>query len=85
LLELPELLELEPDEVEPDEPELPLLDDELPVLELVAALVDEPGRASATAPAASTLATPTAAVVAVTLVLARWRAATASRFRLSMT
>ena len=95
LLELPELLELDPDELElvPE-----LLDDELPALvELVPvelapvelALLDEPGRASATAPAASTLATPTVAVVAVTRVRARWRAATAwateSRFRLFIT
>lgn len=67
-----------------------LADDELPALvTLVEALLDEPGRASATAPAASTLATPTVAVVAVTRVVARWRAATArataSRFRLVMT
>jgi hypothetical protein len=67
-----------------------LLDEELPALvELAPALLDEPGKASATAPAASTLATPTVAVVAVTRVLARWRAATArataSRFRLFMT
>lgn len=80
---------------EPDEPEPVLvppvpLEDELPDLAgLGAALLDEPGRASATAPAASTLATPTTAVVVVTRVLARWRAATArataSRFRLFMT
>ena len=64
-------------------PEL-LLDEFVPV----AALLDEPGRASATAPAASTLATPTVAVVATTRPLARWRAATpratASRFGLFM-
>ena len=64
-------------------PEL-LLDEFVPV----AALLDEPGSASATAPAASTLATPTVAVVATTRPLARWRAATpratASRFGLFM-
>ena len=96
-------LELEPDEPElvlpepvlPEpvlpEPVLPEL--ALPVLLLdefvpVEALLDEPGRASATAPAASTLATPTVAVVATTRPLARWRAATprvtASRFGLFM-
>ena len=103
LLELPELVELEPDEPELDdpvleEPELVLPELALPELawpELlldefvpVAALLDEPGRASATAPAASTLATPTVAVVATTRPLARWRAATpratASRFGLFM-
>ncbi len=121
LLELPELVELEPDEPElddpvleepeleledPDVPEVPELDEpELVLPELVppelarpellldefvpvAALLDEPGRASATAPAASTLATPTVAVVATTRPLARWRAATpratASRFGLFM-
>ena len=96
-------LELEPDEPELDEPELdepePVLPElalpelALPVLLLdefvpVEALLDEPGRASATAPAASTLATPTVAVVATTRPLARWRAATprvtASRFGLFM-
>ena len=116
LLELPELVELEPDEPElddpvleepeleledPDVPEVPELDEpelvlpELALPELlldefapVEALLDEPGRASATAPAASTLATPTVAVVATTRPLARWRAATpratASRFGLFM-
>ncbi len=108
LLELPELVELEPDEPELDDPVLeePELDEpelvlpELALPELawpellldefvpVAALLDEPGRASATAPAASTLATPTVAVVATTRPLARWRAATpratASRFGLFM-
>jgi hypothetical protein len=83
VLEEPEL-ELE----DPDVPEVPELDEpelvlpELaPVLLLdecvpVAALLDEPGRASATAPAASTLAAPTVAVVATTRPLARRRAAT---------
>jgi hypothetical protein len=64
-------------------PELPL-DEFVPV----EALLDEPGRVSATAPAASTLATPTVAVVATTRPLARRRAATArataSRFGLFM-
>jgi hypothetical protein len=98
LSELPEPLELEllPELVEPDEPEelvpeepelvLPVLD-ELPGLAVL--LVADPGSASATAPAASTLATPTVAVVVVIRLLARWRAATAratvSRFRLFMT
>ena len=100
LLELPELveLELEPAEPELDEPELVLPELAppelaLPVLLLdefvpVEALLDEPGSASATAPAASTLATPTVAVVATTRPLARRRAATprvtASRFGLFM-
>jgi hypothetical protein len=95
LLELPELveLELEPDEPELDEPELVLPELVLPELLLdefvpVEALLDEPGSASATAPAASTLATPTVAVVATTRPLARRRAATprvtASRFGLFM-
>jgi hypothetical protein len=90
---LPELVEpdepgeLEPAELLPEEPELVLLVlDELPDL---AVLLAGPGSASATAPAASTLATPTVAVVVVIRLLARWRAATAratvSRFRLFMT
>ena len=102
LLELFELLEpfeLELEEPELDEPEplepepvLPLLPEPLEVAEL--ALVDEalpvaPGTTSATAPAASTLATPTVTVVALTRPLARRRAATArdtvSRFGLFMT
>jgi hypothetical protein len=115
-LELPELVELEPDEPElddpvlaepeleldepdvPDVPEVPEPELEepepvLPVLLLdefvpVEALLDEPGSASATAPAASTLAAPTVAVVATTRPLARRRAATprvtASRFGLFM-
>jgi hypothetical protein len=96
-------LELEPDEPELDEPELVLPELVLPELVLpelalpvllldefvpVEALLDEPGSASATAPAASTLATPTVAVVATTRPLARRRAATprvtASRFGLFM-
>ena len=103
LLELPELVELEPDEPELDEPELVLPELVLPELVLpelalpvllldefvpVEALLDEPGSARATAPAASTLATPTVAVVATTRPLARRRAATprvtASRFGLFM-
>ena len=98
LLELPELVELELDEPELDEPEpvlpeLALPELALPVLLLdefvpVEALLDEPGSVSATAPAASTLATPTVAVVATTRPLARRRAATprvtASRFGLFM-
>ena len=98
LLELPELVELELDEPELDEPEpvlpeLALPELALPVLLLdefvpVEALLDEPGSARATAPAASTLATPTVAVVATTRPLARRRAATprvtASRFGLFM-
>jgi hypothetical protein len=76
----------EPDPDELAEPEVvpALPDDELPAFELVAVLVDEPGRASATAPAASTLAAATVAVVAVTRLLARRRAATASRIRVFM-
>jgi hypothetical protein len=85
---LPEVPELDELELEPDDPELvlPVLD-ELP--EVAELLVADPGRASATAPAASTLATPTVAVVVVIRPLARRRAATAlvtaSRFRLFMT
>ncbi len=93
----PEPDEPEPDEPEPVEPEPELEESEpglVPVLlrddvpDLVAAVLDEPGSASTTAPAASTLATPTVAVVVVTRLLARCRAATArataSRFRLFM-
>jgi hypothetical protein len=87
-LELPELAELELDEPELALPELAL--PELPLDEFVPveALLDELGRVSATAPATSTLATPTVAVVATTRPLARRRAATArataSRFGLFM-
>jgi hypothetical protein len=70
-LVLPELALPELDEPELVLPEL-LLDEFVPV----EALLDEPGSASATAPAASTLATPTVAVVATTRPLARRRAAT---------
>jgi hypothetical protein len=99
-LDEPELDEPEPELVPPELvlPELAppvLLLPELALPELlldecvpVEALLDEPGSVSATAPAASTLATPTVAVVATTRPLARWRAATpratASRFGLFM-
>jgi hypothetical protein len=92
-LDEPEPVLPEPVLPEPVLPELALPELALPVLLLdefvpVEALLDEPGRASATAPAASTLATPTVAVVATTRPLARWRAATprvtASRFGLFM-
>jgi hypothetical protein len=75
VLELPEVLELEP-VLELDEPVLVLEDDDV----LVAAVswVD-PGRARATAPAATALATVTPAVVARTRARPRFRAATASR------
>jgi hypothetical protein len=91
--ELPELEELEPEELEPDVPEVPevLPLDELADFDglvLVEAVLAEPGSASATAPAASTLATPTVAVVVTTRPLARRRAATprvtVSRFGLFM-
>jgi hypothetical protein len=109
LVELePEELELDEPGVEPEEPVLPEPDVPEPVLllpvlldELLDELLDldelafedvvaaEPGSASATAPAASRLATPIVAVVVVTRPLARWRAATArvtaSRFGLFMT
>jgi hypothetical protein len=97
-LELPELVELEPDESELDEPESELEEPELdePELELeelvepaldVLELADfcafvlveapaAPGRDNATAPAASTLASPTVAVVVTARPLARRRAAT---------
>jgi len=90
LLELePELLpvELEPVELEPL-PELELLPELEPELELaevepdpldVLALLVEPGRARASAPAVTTLATVTAVVVDRTLDRPRFRAATAWR------
>jgi hypothetical protein len=89
--DVPEVPELEVPELAPPELALPelappvlLLDECVPA----DALLDEPGNVSATAPAASTLATPTVAVVATTRPLARWRAATpratASRFGLFM-
>jgi hypothetical protein len=86
LLELLELLELEPEEFELDEPEL---DEPEFVLPLAGELPDagefafvdeallvELGSASATAPAARTLATPTVAVVVLIRPLPRRRAAT---------
>ena len=95
-LDEPELEPEEPVPCEPDVPELvllpPVLLEELLDLDefaLEGAVAAEPGSASATAPAASTLATPTVAVVVVTRPVARWRAATArataSRFGLFMT
>jgi hypothetical protein len=90
LLELepePELVELEPVELEPL-PELELLPEPEPELELaevepdpldVLALLAEPGRARASAPAVTTLATVTAVVVDRTLDRPRSRAATAWR------
>ena len=90
LLELePELLpvELEPVELEPL-PELELLPELEPELELaevepdpldVLALLVEPGRARASAPAVTTLATVTAVVVDRILDRPRFRAATAWR------
>ena len=97
LLELPELPELfEPELVEPEpdvlEPLLvlgpePLDVDELPLVD--EALLVAPGRTSATAPAATTLATPTVTVVVLIRPRPRRRAATAcdtvSRFGLFMT
>jgi hypothetical protein len=96
LLELADLDELELDELELDEPGAPgvpgvpeLVLPDFGKLALEDALLAEPGSARATAPAASTLATPTVAVVVVTRPLARWRAATArataSRFGVFMT
>jgi hypothetical protein len=92
-LELPELVELEPDEPELDEPESELEEPELELEELVEPALDvleladfcafvlveapaAPGRDNATAPAASTLASPTVAVVVTARPLARRRAAT---------
>ena len=77
----PELLELEP--VEPEllpelEPELELADVEPDPLDVLALLV-EPGRARASAPAVTTLAMVTAVVVDRTLDRPRSRAATAWR------
>jgi hypothetical protein len=98
LFELLELLELEPDvpdvpdvpELLEPEPVLPVLVPELLDVELVdEALLVVPGSTSATAPAASTLAAPTAAVVVLIRPRPRRRAATArdtvSRCGLSMT
>ena len=82
----PELAELEPVELEPEEPELveapePELDEELDVpvevdpLDVV--LFADPGRARASVPAVTTLATVTVVVVDRTLARPRSRAATA--------
>jgi hypothetical protein len=70
----PELAELEPVELEPEEPEEPEL-----VEALDAVLVVDPGRARASAPAVTTLATVTAVVVDRTLARPRSLAATAWR------
>jgi hypothetical protein len=84
----PELAELEPVELEPEEPELaeapePELDEEFDVPVEVEALdvvlVVDPGRARASAPAVTTLATVTAVVVDRTLARPRSLAATAWR------
>jgi hypothetical protein len=58
-----------------DEPPVPVLTDELPVLVSVVCVV--PGRTAATAPAATTLAKPTVAVAVFSLRLPRSRSATA--------
>ena len=82
----PEPVELEPAEPEPEEPELveapePELDEELDVpvevdpLDVV--LFADPGRARASVPAVTTLATVTVVVVDRTLARPRSRAATA--------
>ena len=84
----PEPVELEPVELEPEEPELveapePELDEEFDVpveadpLDVV--LFADPGRARASAPAVTTLATVTVVVADRTLARPRSRAATASR------
>jgi hypothetical protein len=70
----PELAELEPVEVEPEESLEPELDE--PV-EVDVVLSVDPGRARASAPAVTTLATVTAVVVLRTLARPRSRAATA--------
>jgi hypothetical protein len=82
--ELDEFEELEePDESEelvPESSERPVLAAALELLELpevVAVWCVEPGSAAATAPAATTLAKPTVAVVAFSLRLPRSRSATA--------
>jgi hypothetical protein len=82
--ELAELepVELEPEEPEPEEPEEPLapeLDEPVEVDPLDVVLFVDPGRASASAPAVTTLATVTAVVVDLTLARPRSRAATAWR------
>jgi len=84
-------LELEPDEVEPEpvelepvEPELvevPVDDEPDDVDEEEALLCADPGRASATTPAAATLAMVTVVVADRTLARPRFRAAMARRTR----
>jgi hypothetical protein len=77
-----ELFELEPDEEEPeftDEPEPELVDVEPDDAEDVAVLCVDPGKARATAPAATTLAMVTAVVAERTLARPRSRSATAWR------
>jgi len=77
--------ELEPDEAEPDEPEPEPAEDEPveaepdPVEEDVPVLCADPGRARASAPAVTTLATVTAVVADRTLSRPRCLAATARR------
>jgi hypothetical protein len=74
----PEFAELEPEPVEP-EPELAEVEPEpLDVLDVLVAWLD-PGRARASAPAVTTLATVTVVVVDRTLARPRSRAATARR------
>ncbi|HMI23176.1 MAG TPA: hypothetical protein VK594_01685 [Streptosporangiaceae bacterium] len=84
----PELAELEPVELEPEEPELveapePELDEEfdepVEVDPLDVVLVADPGRARASAPAVTTLATVTVVVADRTLARPRSLAATAWR------
>jgi hypothetical protein len=80
----PELAELEPVELEPEEPELveapePELDEPVEVDPLDVVLFVDPGRARASAPAVTTLATVTAVVVDRTLARPRSLAATAWR------
>jgi hypothetical protein len=81
-----EPLEPEPDEVEPDEPEPELAEDDEPDEvepdpdeEDVLVLCVDPGRAKASAPAATTLAMVTAVVADRTLASPRSLAATARR------
>jgi hypothetical protein len=80
----PELAELEPVELEPEEPELveapePELDEPVEVDPLDVVLFVDPGRARASAPAVTTLATVTTVVVDRTLARPRSLAATAWR------
>jgi hypothetical protein len=71
----PDVLEPEPELADPVPVPAPVL--EVEPLECVAALLVEPGRTAATAPAASRLATPTVAVVVFSLRRPRSRSATA--------